>query len=142
MYKTRYVTVDIIKKMENSNEVLKSLYYTFREEYGLSGIDKMLKVIKKRKLPISRRHLIGFLRSQNAYVLHYPRKLSMKRKPILAFGIEHNLHMDLADMSSIATANNGIRFLCVLVIHYYTRHINIHTMPFVGRLFEQNDIRA
>ena len=102
--------------MENSNEVLKLLYYDYRKEYGLSGINKMLKVIKKRKLPISRGQLIKFLRSQNAYVLHYPRKILMKRKPILAFGIEHNLHMDLADMSSLAAANNGVKFLCVLVI--------------------------
>ena len=31
--------------MENSNEVLKLLYYDYRKEYGLSGINKMLKVI-------------------------------------------------------------------------------------------------
>ena len=40
--------------MENTNEVLKSLYYEYRKEYGLSGVNKMLKVIKKRKLGISR----------------------------------------------------------------------------------------
>lgn len=104
--------------MEGDSDIKKQLtnmYYDYKKDYGLSGINKMMKAIKKQKLNISKKQLMAFLRSQEAYTLHAPANQKMARKPILAFAIEHNLHMDLADLSTLYQYNYGIRFLCILV---------------------------
>jgi hypothetical protein len=98
------------------NKKLATLYYDYKSEYGLAGINKMMTAIKRKKWNISKQQLLDFLRSQKAYTLHAPRKIRMKRQKILAFGVEHNLQMDLADMSSLSRVNGGIKFLCIMVI--------------------------
>ncbi len=106
------------------NKKLADLYYDYKEEHGLAGIGKMMSAIKRKKWKISKQQLMNFLRSQKAYTLHAPRKIKMKRQKILAFGVEHNLQMDLADMTSLSRTNSGIKFLCVLVKPYITVLIN------------------
>ena len=101
--------------VKDINKKLSTLYYDYKNEYGLSGINRMMAAIKRKKWSISKQQLLSFLRGQNAYTLHAPRKIRIKRQKILAFGIEHNLQMDLADLSSLSGANSGIKFLCIMV---------------------------
>ena len=120
------------------NKKLTDLYYDYKEEHGLAGISKMMSAIKRKKWKISKQQLMNFLRSQKAYTLHAPRKIKMKRQKILAFGVEHNLQMDLADMTSLSRTNNGIKFLCILVNIVLLKK-NVEG-PYLDWLFEQNDI--
>ena len=97
------------------------MYYDYSKEYGVDGINKMWRAVKKKKLPYTKKQLLKFLHSQDAYTMHVPTRKKFARKPILAFAIEHNLHMDLADMSSLYKTNGGIRFLCVMVRFIFFR---------------------
>ena len=98
----------------------------------------MMAAIKRKKWNISKQQLLNFLRSQKAYTLHAPRRIKMKRQKILSFGIEHNLQMDLADMTSLSQTNGGIKFLCILVQFTFLSFLNKNYG--LDRLFEQNDI--
>ena len=62
--------------MNNTTQLLQSLYEDYSAPYGLSSIDKLYKAAKERSPNITKNEVKNYLKSSRTYTLH---KLQPKR---------------------------------------------------------------
>ena len=98
------------------DEYLSSVYYNPKRTGGLGGVERLYRDVKKDgKYNISRAQLKKWLMKQDTYTLHKPARRHYKRNRVIVGGIDELWQMDLADMQSIASNNDGYRYLLVCI---------------------------
>ena len=74
------------------------------------GVDSLV-----RETQLAPNLVKNWLSSQDAYTLHKPIRKKFTRRKTFAPGIDHLHQLDLADVSNVARANDGRRFILVVV---------------------------
>lgn len=95
---------------------LRQIYYNPRSPGSYGGVDSLLRSAKAQGLRnLKRDRVVKFLKQQETYTLHKPIRRVFKRNPIIVRGIDYQWQADLADMSDIANANDGFRYLLTVI---------------------------
>ena len=98
------------------DEYLTQLYYNPKRSGSLGGVERLYRDVKKEgKYDISRAQLKKWLMKQDTYTLHKPARRHYKRNRVIVGGVDELWQMDLADMQSHATENDGYRYLLVCI---------------------------
>ena len=87
------------------------IYYDDEHPAAYGGVARLAKALKDRGGKKTR----AWLRSQDPYTLHRPRRLRWPRRPTIVRGPGVQLQADLMDVSSHARGNDGVRFLLTVV---------------------------
>jgi len=98
------------KKKKKLKSKLEDLYSNIRLPGSYSGIETTRHYSGR-----SRRDVIDFLSGQEGYTLHKPTTTRFRRRRVYSKGIADLLQADLVDLSSIATYNEGHRFLLTAI---------------------------
>jgi hypothetical protein len=94
---------------------LKKEYIDPSKPGSFSGFTGFHNALKKRKFKISRKQIIKFLQSEDAYTLHKPKIKNFKRKRVMVNGLNDVWQLDLVDVSKLADQNNGFNFILTAI---------------------------
>ena len=110
------VLVSFYERLLNMDDYLASMYYDPKCSGGFAGFDRLYKDVEKEgKFNISHMKIKEWLIKQDAYTLHKPTRHHFKRNRVIVCGIDEQWQMDLADMQSMQTFNDGYRYLLVCI---------------------------
>ena len=100
---------------------MESNYYTPAKPSSFGGVKRLASATKKGNVR-------KWLSYQDAYTLHKPIRRNFNRRRTLVGGIDHQWAIDLADVSSLSTINDGYRFLltCIDVLSKYAWVVAIY----------------
>lgn len=94
------------------NERLEKVYTTPSHPGSYSGLDK---IRKAANFHVSIKKVRKFLKSKDTYTKYRSARKNFKRNPIIATHIDNQWQGDLAEMGNIEKANDGVRYLLVLI---------------------------
>jgi len=97
------------------DELLNSIYYDAKKPGALGGVEALFREAKKTDPVITRDHVTNFLRRQRTYTLHKPYRKKFERNRTLVGSIDKQWQVDLADMTQLARANGGHRYLLTCI---------------------------
>jgi Integrase core domain len=89
---------------------LRDTYYDISHSAGFSSITKLA-----THVGTSKENVKEWLRGQEAYSLHKPIRRNFKRNRYFVPSFGYQFESDLADFSSIASENDGFKFLLVVI---------------------------
>ena len=97
-------------------EYIKNIYYNPRHPASYSGIDKLLKVIKKDgKHNISRKKLQNWLSSQSVYTNHRYVARKTRREKIISASKHYQWELDTVSMIRFSKSNDGYKYIMVAI---------------------------
>lgn len=95
---------------------LSNLYRDPSNPGSLGGVERLLKSAHAQGLKhVTRAQVKNYLATDDAYTLHKPIRKHFKRNQTIVGGIDHQWQADLADLSDIARANDGMRYLLTVI---------------------------
>jgi transposase InsO family protein len=100
--------------------LLKRIYYSPSDPGGYGGVKPLLASASRQCPPhllplLSQQFVEQWLQGQQAYTLHRPARKHFPRRKIVAGGIDAQWQADLADMHGRAAANDGYKWILVVV---------------------------
>lgn len=101
--------------MSSYTDYLRELYYTPGKPGAFAGPDKLYQAVKLEKYKIVRQKIKHFLNNEDAYSLYKPIRKTFPRSKVVVNTIDSMWDGDLADVSNIASHNDGYKFLLVLI---------------------------
>jgi len=103
---------------------LDSVYVNPRAPGSFSGVRTL-----KRYAGRSERETKKYLSARDAYTLHKPRRIRFPRRKTYSKGVADLYQIDLVDLSSLSTFNNGMRYLltCIDVFSKHTWAVPVRT---------------
>ncbi|XP_062567734.1 uncharacterized protein LOC134229972 [Saccostrea cucullata] len=111
--------------MSDYTDYLRELYYTPGKPGAYAGPEKLYQAVKKEgKYKIGRRRIRQFLNNEDSYSLYKPIRKTFPRSKVIVNTIDSMWDGDLADVSNIASHNDGYKFLLVL-IDIFSRYLFI-----------------
>ena len=90
------------------NQILEQIYWDASQPGSLSGLENFFRVLKEKNIKISRKELIEWLSTQEAYTRHRRILKKFPRNKVITRGIDHLWQIDLADMQNIARLNENL----------------------------------
>ena len=121
--------------MSDHTEYLRELYYTPGKPGAFAGPEKLYQAVKQDgKYKIGRRRIRQFLNNEDSYSLFKPIRRTFPRSKVVVDTIDSMWDGDLADVSNIASHNDGYKFLLVL-IDIFSRYLFI--VPLKNKNHEQ-----
>ena len=111
----------MVEPDDQFDEALKAIYYDPVSSGSFGGLGRLMQEAKRQGLNVTRPTIERFLTDQQAYSLHKPVRRTFKRNRTFVSGIDKQWQADLADMQSIASTNDGYRYLltCIDVFSKY-----------------------
>lgn len=111
--------------MSNHTDYLRELYYTPGKPGAYAGPEKFYQAVKQEgKYKIGRQRIRQFLNNEDSYSLYKPIRKTFPRSKVIVNTIDSMWDGDLADVSNIASHNDGYKFLLVL-IDIFSRYLFI-----------------
>lgn len=111
--------------MSNHTDYLRELYYTPGKPGAYAGPEKLYQAVKQEgKYKIGRQRIRQFLNNEDSYSLYKPIRKTFPRSKVIVNTIESMWDGDVADVSNIASHNDGYKFLLVL-IDIFSRYLFI-----------------
>lgn len=111
--------------MSNHTDYLRELYYTPGKPGAYAGPEKIYQAVKQEgKYKIGRQRIRQFLNNEDSYSLYKPIRKTFPRSKVIVNTIDSMWDGDLADVSNIASHNDGYKFLLVL-IDIFSRYLFI-----------------
>lgn len=111
--------------MSNHTDYLRELYYTPGKPGAYAGPEKLYQAVKQEgKYKIGRQRIRQFLNNEDSYSLYKPIRKTFPRSKVIVNTIDSIWDGDLADVSNIASHNDGYKFLLVL-IDIFSRYLFI-----------------
>lgn len=111
--------------MSNHTDYLRELYYTPGKPGAYAGPEKLYQAVKQEgKYKIGRQRIRQFLNNEDSYSLYKPIRKTFPRSKVIVNTIDSMWDGDLADVSNIASHNDGYKFLLVL-IDIFSRYLFI-----------------
>lgn len=102
--------------MSSYTDYLRELYYTPGKPGAFAGPEKLYQAVKlEGKYKIGRQKIKQFLNNEDAYSLYKPIRKTFPRSKVVVNTIDSMWDGDLADVSNIASHNDGYKFLLVLI---------------------------
>ena len=87
---------------------LKDIYFNPARVGSFGGVNALKKVS-------NRKNVASWLMGQEAYTLHKPVSRKFKRRRTICIGVDHLWQIDLADMTSLSSYNDGFKFLLTCI---------------------------
>ena len=109
------------KKEAKYEKVLKKIYYTPKEPASFGGIQGLKYASRTRGKPIKTQRVVNWLATQDTYTLHKPVQHHFSRSKVVVGGIDVQWQADLADVSCLASKNQGIKYL-LTCIDIFSKH--------------------
>jgi transposase InsO family protein len=107
---------------------LSSMYFDTSKLGSYGGLKRFWNAIKRDgKLKFTRAELEQWLSSQDGYSLQKPIRYKFKRSRIITTGIDNMWDMDLAEFQQIASSNDGVRYL-LIVIDIFSRYLFVRPL--------------
>ena len=97
------------------SKILEKIYSDVSQPGSLSGLENFLRVLKEKKIKISRKEVAKWLETQEAYTLHKRLLKKFPRNKVITQGIDDLWQIDLADMQNIAKFNKNYRYLVTCI---------------------------
>lgn len=111
--------------MSNHTDYLRELYYTPGKPGAYARPEKLYQAVKQEgKYKIGRQRIRQFLNNEDSYSLYKPNRKTFPRSKVIVNTIDSMRDGDLADVSNIASHNDGYKFLLVL-IDIFSRYLFI-----------------
>lgn len=111
--------------MSNHTDYLRELYYTPGKPGAYAGPEKLYQAVKQEgKYKIGRQRIRQFLNNEDSYSLYKPIRKTFPRSKVIVNTIDSMWDGDFADVSNIASHNDGYKFLLVL-IDIFSRYLFI-----------------
>lgn len=111
--------------MSNHTDYLRELYYTPGKPGAYAGPENFYQAVKQEgKYKIGRQRIRQFLNNEDSYSLYKPIRKTFPRSKVIVNTIDSMWDGDLADVSNIASHNDGYKFLLVL-IDIFSRYLFI-----------------
>ena len=123
--KHKFHSITSGRRMQSKVEdYLKKIWYNPRHPASFSGPSKLFQVVKEEgKYNIGLFRIKQFLQNQDAYSLQKKvRRKGFKRRRVVVQGVDFQWEADLMDVQSLASYNNAIRFLLV-VVDVFSRYL-------------------
>ena len=95
--------------------LLERVYHDPSAVGGYRGARTLWSSLRSQGKSVPYDHVKRWLRSREEYTLHKSHNSRIKRIPFMVPNIKHTLQADLMDVSNIANANNGTKFLLTAV---------------------------
>jgi hypothetical protein len=95
--------------------VLQDVYLNVNNPYSFTSVERVYKAAHARHPDITRDYVKQWLHTQDTYTLNKPAKKRFKRSRLISPGLFIQSDIDLADVSNLAKANDGIRWLLVAI---------------------------
>jgi len=109
-------------------EYLSEIYFNLKHPASFSGVNKLYYIVKKEgKFDISLHHIKRWLASKDTYSLQRSLRYKFKRNRLVATGLNARWDVDLADVSNLASDNDGVKFL-LIAINVFTRYLWVEPM--------------
>ena len=89
---------------------MEDIYFDPRGSGSFSGVQSLQRYARKDKSTVER-----FLRGQDAYTLHKPTRVRFPRRRTYAKGINDLFQADLVEVGSIASHNDGYRYILTCI---------------------------
>ena len=99
--------IENIKKME---ETLRSIYYNTKHPAGFSSVAKLAKASNYSQAKVKK-----WLKAQPTYTLHHQARKKYLTRKYIVHDIDEQWQADLADVSLIASQNNGYRYILTVI---------------------------
>lgn len=109
------------------NKLLSDIYYEPSHPASLSGVYKLRQAANREyqnyaiAKPLTTTQVSHWLNAQPVYTRHRRAIRKFRRNPIVAFHVDANWQIDLADVRSTSRSNNGVKYILV-VIDVLSRH--------------------
>ena len=104
------------KKLQQMNELLKTIYFNPKNPAGLASIKKLSK-----SSGVSEKKVKEWLKSQPTYTLHRGARKKYPTRKYIVHDVDEQWQADLADVSLIAKHNGGHHFI-LTVIDVFSRY--------------------
>jgi transposase InsO family protein len=90
-------------------------YYDVRTPGSYGGVNALYRTMKSKDKSITKKQIVDWLATQDAYTLHKPIRRRFVRRKIYVRNIDYLWQADLVDMSHFADSNDGFRFLLTVI---------------------------
>ena len=124
-------------KKDKEEELQK--YFQPRHPGSFSGVDKFKKSLKKRKN--TAKEIRNFLKSKEAYTLHYPVRYRFPRSRVVVAAVNQLYDIDLLFMVDLSNDNDGWKYIltCVDILSHYAfcEKLRSKTSSAVAKAFEK-----
>lgn len=109
------------KKETKYEKALKKIYYTPKEAGSFSGVQGLKHALRSKGTKVKTKNVVKWLSSQDTYTLHKPIRHTFSRAKVVVGGMDDQWQCDLADVSSLAAQNQGIKYLltCIDIFSKY-----------------------
>ena len=109
------------KKEAKYEKFLRKIYYTAKEPGSFGGIQRLKDASQRKFRKLKTKQVVNWLSSQDAYTLHKPVRHNFHRSKVVVGGIDIQWQADLVDVSSLASKNQGIKYMltCIDVFSKY-----------------------
>ena len=101
--------------------LLKKIYYSLDSPAAFTGVDQILRAVKKQHPSATKRDVQQFLESSEAYTLHKQVRKRFPTRKYISVSKDNNWFCDLADVSNLKQDNSNITFL-LTIIDLFTRY--------------------
>jgi hypothetical protein len=96
-------------------DVLEEVYTNPRDPGSFGGVEKLRRSLKKLKYHVTVEKVADWLKKKDTYTKNRPARKNFKRNPVIATHIDAQWQGDLAEMGNIASSNDGVRYLLILI---------------------------
>ena len=109
--------------MTEWEDYLSSIYFDPKHPASFSGPTKLYRELKKDgRFQVGLNKIRQWLQDQEVYSIHKPLRRKFLTNRVIVQGIDEQWDADLADMSSLAKQNKGVKFL-LLTIDIFSRYV-------------------
>ena len=114
--------------MDKADEkYLHDLYHDPKSKGAFAGVNKLWKYVRSSGRKITRKQLNEWLSEQDVYTSHHPIIRRFARRQVIVRGMDDVWDVDLVDMSNLAEANDGVKFLGIF-IDIFSRYLFVIPM--------------
>lgn len=99
-----------------------SSYYDPADPGSYGGVERLYRSLKEKGEKVKYADVKDFLKQQNTYTLHKDKRNNFKRNRIIALTKDYQWAADLADLSTYARDNKGVKYL-LTVIDVFTKFL-------------------
>jgi hypothetical protein len=109
--------------------LLKRVYYNTKSPACFAGVRPIFKEAKRHNPKIKFKDVLEFLQRQDIYTLNKPVRRKFPRNKTIASGFDTDWQVDLADMQSLKSENDGFGWIltCIDVLSRYVWAVPLKT---------------
>jgi hypothetical protein len=110
--------LEVINEMATLVDYLKEIYFDPKHPAFFAGPRKLYSIVKKKGYSPTFSFIKQWTQDQDSYSLYKPSRNKFQRARVITKGIGHMFDADLLDLQDIAHANDGTRYLLVVIDNF------------------------